>query len=347
MQLIKMPKIQNTNDILNSLSYERQFIGLDENKEPVFDKLQLPLFEITGTVKLHGTNSAVVFTINHSDDIETATFHTQSKNTAFRSGTLTGHFDFNLFANQNINSFKNIAKQIIVQNDIRINANDTIAIFGEWVGPGIQKGVAISSIPNRKFFLFSVKLNEKYVDISKCHFVYQDIHNIYNYEIFKLMVDNTKLQELKNEIETLVLYVEESCPVAKAFGVNGIGEGIVWTGSYVHPFTNKPTFVQFKSKGEKHSNVQKDKRVKLNDITIPENVLFVVNEIDVENRVHQMITEHFNGINPGKSQTGKIIELVLNDIALEETLLMNSNQVEFHEIKPLLTKRIVNYYFTI
>lgn len=346
MQLVKMPKIQNTNDVLNFLSYEKQFIGLTGDKEPIFGRLQLPEFEILGSVKLHGTNAAVVFKINDLDDFETASFHTQSKNTAFKEGTLNGHFDFNLFVNQNISNFRDLAKKVTEEIE-HLQVGDIITLFGEWAGPGIQKGVAISNIENRKFFLFSALLNDEYLDIKHVKTNWNRIHNIYEYETFQLTVNNTQLDVLKNEIDKLVSYVEEKCPVAKLFGVDGIGEGIVWIGHFIHPLSNKLVNVKFKSKGEKHAISQKDTRTKIEAPELSENVIFVINEIDVENRVHQMINEHFEGVLPGRSATGKIIELVLNDIALEETLLMTNNNVEFHEIKPFLTKRIVNYYFSI
>lgn len=50
------------------------------------------------------------------------------------------------------------------------------------------------------------------------------------------------------EIEKLTLAVEDCCPVAKAMGFEGMGEGIVWRCLEVDNFR-----ARFKSKGPKHA----------------------------------------------------------------------------------------------
>ena len=61
------PKIGQLRNIIHSLRLRFQYVGKDENGDPIYDETRvLPIVKFVGTVKLHGTNSA--FT-NHGDEI--------------------------------------------------------------------------------------------------------------------------------------------------------------------------------------------------------------------------------------------------------------------------------------
>ena len=82
---------------------------------------------------------------------------------------------------------------------------------------------------------FSAKVNEV------------GIYNIHQFGIWTVEIDFNQPEMVQNTIRDMVLAVEAECPVAKFFGVSGIGEGIVFSATY------NGNFYQFKAKGEKYS----------------------------------------------------------------------------------------------
>src|SRR5699024_4836877 len=123
---------------------------------------------------------------------------------------------------------------------------DHIAIFGEWCGGNIQKGVAICELP-KMFVIFGCMVDGQWIN-SKLSAPSQGIHNIQEFTIFTVHVDFNKPEEAQNTLLDMTLAVEECCPVAYQLSgrkIVGIGEGLVFT-------CDTDPSLRFKSKGEKH-----------------------------------------------------------------------------------------------
>lgn len=146
-------------------------------------------------------------------------------------------------------------------NTIRANFPENwsrVAVYGEWAGTGIQKNVAISTLP-KAFYIFAARLisedgeKEEWLD-TRNWILPPNIFNIYDYPTFKIDINFESPEYAIAEINKWVLDVEEQCPVGKAKGASGIGEGIVFR-CVTEGWESSRYW--FKAKGDKHVNGQK------------------------------------------------------------------------------------------
>ena len=131
-----------------------------------------------------------------------------------------------------------------------------------------------------------------------------------NFTVFSVDVDFGNPVEARDKMEKFVEQVEKECPVAKKFGVSGIGEGIVFTGTY------KDQRVQFKVKGDAHKVVSSKEKIAITEEdlhSIQELVKYTV----TENRVRQGIQDACGG-ELDKKHTGVLLKWIVKDIQSEE-----------------------------
>ena len=166
------------------------------------------IIEFTGTVKLHGTNASVV--VRTKPDM-TYDFYAQSRNNVITPEN--DNLGFAKFAEENQGIFVSIPNFM---------CGEEIALFGEWCGAGIQKGVGISQV-EKMFVIFAVKIDDEWVDNEKwrkdlgAFFSLSKkyrIFNIYDFPIHKLSIDFNAPELSINELGVLTKQVEERCPVA-------------------------------------------------------------------------------------------------------------------------------------
>lgn len=133
--------------------------------------------------------------------------------------------------------------------------------------------------------------------------------------------------------------VEKKCPVAAHFGVEGIGEGIVWSATW------KGNNYRFKVKGEEHSN-SKVKTIAPIDIeklnSIQEFVEFAVHE----GRLSQGIDVIFlsKGATPVRERTGDFVKWVTTDVFKEELDTLVKNGLEPKEVSSALSKKASKWF---
>ena len=147
-KMIKFPSIDQFRTVVSNINRQYNFVGLDENGEAIYDpSLPKPTLKFKGTVKLHGTNAGVSFN-------EESGMWAQS-----RENIITPEHDnagFAFFAHSHETEFLRMFFDVATKENIDVDKN-TISIYGEWVGKGIQKGVGISNI-EKSFFIFGVKI---------------------------------------------------------------------------------------------------------------------------------------------------------------------------------------------
>lgn len=151
-------------------------------------------------------------------------------------------------------------------------ANKTMAIFGEWVGPGINKGMATNQLPNKIFAVFAIIIieGEQYKQFiyepSQIQYIIGDIKDVvvlpwYNVD-YTLSVDfnnQEALNEIVKDINDRVAEVEKQDPfIFDRFGIKGVGEGLVYYPVSETGYTMFSNLV-FKAKGEKHQTLANSK----------------------------------------------------------------------------------------
>jgi hypothetical protein len=344
-KMIKFPSIEQFRTVVSNVNRQYNFVGLDENGDAIYDpNLPKPVLTFKGTVKLHGTNAGVSY--NSKDGL-----WAQSRENIITPEKDNAGFAFYVESHKDI--FNGLMLHIAENEDINRNHN-TISIYGEWCGGNIQKGVGISNLP-KSFFIFGVKItphteteeelkaNPAYwVDSTYLRAPEVKIYNIDDYPTYSIEIDFNMPQLIQNELSELTIAVEEECPVAKAFGFSGIGEGIVWSCEFqnvVH---------RFKCKGELHAGKSKVTTLKPVDDEKLNKIINVVNQVTPTWRLEQMLSETFDLINGGEidiKQLGSYIKAVINDIIKEETLLLSENGLEPKDIGKYVSETSRQYFF--
>ena len=219
-----------------------------------------------------------------------------------------------------------------------IEFNDHIAVYGEWAGNGIQKGVAVSELP-RMFVIFGWKIDDVWVSNITRHNNEYGIWDIRQFPTYQVTVDFNSPELAQNEIVDLTIAVENECPVGKQMGVSGIGEGIVFSTDY-----NGQRYT-FKSKGEKHS-VSKVKTLASVDVDELNSINEFVTYALTENRLNQGIDLlKSNGIEVSEKTTGAFLKWVANDIIKEETDTIVQNGLDVKKITKVVSNKARVWYF--
>jgi len=335
---IKYPSIEQYRHVVSSVNRSYNYIGMDENDQPIFDpSIQKPTLTFKGTVKIHGTNSGVSYNSTNG-------MYFQSRKNVITPQKDNAGFAF--WADSKRDVFTDLINKIIEENKID-TSKQTITIYGEWAGKGIQKGIAVAELP-KSFYLFGVKISEPEVDAYwiPCEKIGNDlqehnIHNIYDFETFLVDIDFKHPEIAQNGIVELTIAVENECPVAKQLGVSGIGEGIVFS------HVSDRYKLMFKSKGEKHSK-SKVKTIKEVDVTKLELIQNVVDKVTPEWRLEQFLVETFDLQNGGeitRKKMGDYIRAVINDVMKEDSDIISDAGLEPNDVNKVISTKVRDYFF--
>lgn len=221
----------------------------------------------------------------------------------------------------------------------------------EWVGKGIQKGVAISNI-EKSAFIFGLKVtphpkdeNDKvsayWLDSSLVKSTENNIYNIEDYKMYFIDIDFNMPQLSQDKIIEMTIEVENECPVGKAFGYEGIGEGIVFStiDNNIRKF--------FKSKGEKHSKSKVKTLKEVDDVKI-RLVMEIAEKVTPIWRLSQMLEQACDFMNGGtldRSKLGDYIRLVINDVIKEEMDILSDAGLEPKDINKCISDIAKRYFF--
>lgn len=328
-KMIKYPKTPQFRYVVRDVQHKATFVGIDENGEPTFDgNLTKPTIVFTGTVKIHGTNAGVSF--NGTD------MWVQSRNNVIDS--LTGHMGFAEFVHNN----KEWIREAFSMNHVE---GSITTMYGEWAGPGIQNGVGVSSLPNKMWFVFGVKITppegdaywlESY-DLPKTR---DRIYDIHDFNTWSVPIDFERPETSVKMLTEITEGIEKECPVAKMFGISGVGEGAVWSGWY------KEDRHIFKVKGEKHSS----SKVKTLAQVDPEKMQSVYDFVDyaaTDNRVTQAMQEVSEGdlTSLTKKSTPDVLRWIANDIISEESDVLQENNIAWNDVAKHVTDRARRIFF--
>jgi hypothetical protein len=336
---ISFPSIEQFRNVVTTVNRSANFVGLDSDKQPIYDPLKpKPTLTFKGTIKLHGTNAGVAYNVVDGLWVQS------------RENIITVEKDnagFAFFVESRKDVFIKLAEDIAKKNNIRLDMNGTtIVIYGEWSGKGIQKNVAISEI-DKSFFIFAVKVANPYQEDFKNYWIKSQgyrsledrIFNIEDYPIYDVEIDFNNPQLKQNYLIELTEAVEKECPVAKAFGFSGIGEGLVFTTTF------QDEVLRFKSKGEKHS-ASKVKVLNAVDVEKLNSINEFVEYAVTQNRFDQALEKIFpNGENVVVEKIGDVIRWLVNDIAKEETDTLLKNNLEPKDVNKKISEKVKNMFF--
>lgn len=296
--------------------------------------IPLPTLSFIGTVKLHGTNSA----FNVATD-DTYVFQSRERELTIESDNA----GFAMWGERNIEElFKTIknVRQLM-------NWNGRIVIYSEWCGGSIQKGVALNQLP-KMFVIFNITLIDDQgkrteltpEQISSVVHRTEEIKCIYDFKTWNIDIDFNSPEHVQNQLVEWTIEVENECPVGKAFGVSGIGEGIVWW--------NPQTNLKFKTKGEKHQNskVKTLKEIAAVDIEKMNSIKELVASAVSQNRLNQGIDKLGEmGLDVDVKNTGTFIKWVVGDVMKEEKDVIIASGFDVKEIMPVVSEAAKKFWF--
>jgi len=353
------PSIGQYANVISSVIRKSTYTGNDENSDPIYDSnIVKPILDFIGTTKLHGTNGGVIID-----------FFNKKVWYESREAVLNIHSDNAGFANYMSSIQEKFVEMVVLnlgltgtdwdpnQNDPDYWGNHVLAIYGEWCGGKISKGTALNKL-DKMFVIFSAtirtreKVDSRELDwfphqvLSKLKDHSIKVYNVYDYETWKISVDFNNFQQDTPKILEITETIENECPIAKALGHSGIGEGIVF--KCITPSYNNSDF-WFKSKGEKHAK-KKEREIKLVDSEKENAIICLANKVTPSWRLEQMFNQVFDILNDEIVTTEKLgdfIKAVNADIIKEETLALEEAGLTFSNISKYVSKISRDYFFQI
>lgn len=340
---ISYPKVGQFRNAVESVVRRVTYVGKNELDEPIYDDtINKPIILFKGSIKLHGTNSSVCF--NELDG-----FWSQGRNIILSKEE--NNYGFFSFADSRSELFESMIKFVAEKNNIDLFKN-TITIFGEFVGNKIMKGTAINNL-QKSFFIFDVKctpndenLDPYFINIDNLGLsnIKSGVFDIKGFDTFSLVVDFNNPDKILSKLEAITDVIAEKCPVASAFGFDGIGEGVVWKG--VLDGSN----IRFKVKNEKFKSSSKEKKGKTKVELSPEKMNSIKDFVDysvTENRFNQCILQIFGESRPFVEKLGEVISWISNDIYTEEKDTLVKNKLTKKDVSKSISNKIKEMFFAI
>lgn len=264
----------------------------------------LPVLRYRAKVKLHGTNCAV--------QVVDGGIVAQS-----RTQLLSPSADYKGFAtwaHAHASAFSALEQGSVV--------------FGEWCGPGIEKGMAISQVPAKQFVVFAIQRGDTFVvEPAEIQRLVPELL-VLPWEGESITIDFGSRESLElaaDELNRRVAEVEREDPwVKREFGISGLGEGLVL---YPEPFAMT---LMFKAKGEKHRTAGTKKAVAV-DATIVSSVCDFVVLMVTEARLQQGLVAVCGGTRDPKL-TGAFLTWVATDVQKESVAELEASGLTWSQV---------------
>lgn len=285
-------------------------------------------------VKLHGTNAAVQV---HTD----GTVICQS-----RESIITPEKDNAGFA------------RWVMSNKEAWHEAMGFIIYGEWIGPGIQKNVAVSQIPKKCFAVFAARLldgsDTLVTEPGQLIGLVEHIPDVYVLPWYEKSIDidwkqsDEELTKTIAPINEWVLAIEANDPWVEAtFGVKGTGEGLVfYPSSTPHLGFENFTNLCFKAKGEAHKNIKTAAPVQVNPETAASVEAFAELALTPA-RLEQGASKV--ALTPGsydQQQTGKFVQWIMVDVEKETKDELAASNLTWGQVQKVVQTKARQWYLT-
>lgn len=338
-ELHKFPSIEQLRHVVRAVRHRVRYIGDDEDGEPLYnEELDLPTLKFKGTVKLDGSNASIIYTWNDLDF--KYDFHTQSRRKIITPEN--DNYEFSKFVHDIDTDF--LLGQVMKSVTHIGYTPQIVKVYGEWCGHNIQKNTAVSKL-DRMFVIFAVKIDDTWLNddqLGGIKIPESRIYNILDFETYEIELDFNDLKDSTKELSKLTKEVENNCPVAEKFGIEGNGEGIVW--KCTDDDWNSSRY-WFKVVGDRKKSTKTKKRVPI-DTEKVETINKLVDNFLTDSRLSQGI-EYLKEckLEITRKNTGKYIKWVYDDIIKEELDTITDNGFKPKDISKAISKKAVEWFF--
>jgi len=293
-----------------------------------------PVVEYRAKVKLHGTNCAV--------QIRGGGVVAQS-----RTALLSPDADY-----------KGFAAWVAAQRDYFARLPSGLIVFGEWCGPGVEKGMAISQARTKMFAVFAVRRDDGSIihDPDQIRALLpaanapEHLH-VLPWEGPPITIafgDRAALEGVASDLNTRVAAVEREDPWAKsALGISGLGEGLVFYPVSVDgapPATERFEQLMFKAKGEKHRTAGTKTAVQVDPSVVASVAEFVALMV-TDARLRQGLSEACGGARDPKT-TRQFLEWVAADVRKESSAELTASGLSWNDVDKAVQARAREWFRT-
>jgi RNA ligase len=288
-----------------------------------------PVVAYRAKVKLHGSNCAVQ--LPAAPDVELVA---QS-----RTALLTPQSDYKGFAtwaHAHAAYFATLPRGLV--------------IFGEWCGPGVEKGMAISQASSKMFAIFGVQVEQRIVydpeelrALVPAEGAPAELHVLpWQGEAFSIDYGSREsLEEAAQQLSDRVSEIEREDPwVKRTFGISGLGEGLVLYPVKVdggEPPSDAESLARlmFKAKGEKHRTAGARTAVQV-DASAAASVDEFVTLMVTEARLEQGL-----GAVGGRDSklTGKFLAWIAADVRKESVAELEASKLTWAQVEKAVQVR--------
>lgn len=209
------PSIEQFRNVIRNVKARASYDGKDEDGNVKWKPAIAPKLKYVGTVKMHGTNSAIGIT-GASGEV-----WFQSRNNVITPDSDNAGFARYMTDTVGIDTLKANFTEFYTKN--ALSPNVPVVIYGEWCGSSIQKGVALCQLP-KMFVVFAVRYGTEDDTVwllpdavKQIEMASKNIFNIFNFTTYELEIDFENPHVAQEKLIELTIAVEKECPVGKAF----------------------------------------------------------------------------------------------------------------------------------
>lgn len=320
----------DVNNIFPHIGHYRDAVA-SVRRYMLINKLEEYTVDYTGSVKIDGTNTSIVF--------DTDSIYFQSRNRVIDSNE--DHFDF-------YNRFSKVSSDLKKWYENSGFAGK-LCIYGEYAGEKISRKVGVAKIGSKVFLPFAMKLDGVWLDESKYADTFLELEKIgiFNY----LLLEKNRVSvsipfhapsTMTEKFQSIASDIEQSCPIATMFNVNGRGEGMVFkpTEDRLRQFDD----LWFKVKGDKKSASQSNAGASVS-VEIIENISKILDILVTENRLRQGLDYLVEtGRTVEMSNIGLFIRWVVNDVNREDAIFIKENNLNNKLLNKHIAHRCSKFY---
>jgi hypothetical protein len=335
------PDIEQLRHAVATVRHKAEYIGKGADGEPQYvSSRPKPVLTFRGTAKLHGTNCGAAFNLLSGE------VYGQSRERILSVENDNFGFTAWLLSPGAAEDRAQLRDAILAAAAGAVDQQIIACrVFGEWCGPLVNAKTAIGQLPQR-WVVFSALVT--LADGTEMWFSSENIiaawpgerragsllHFIADYPQWSIDIDFNNPEVILDELERLTLEVEAECPVAKALGVTGIGEGIVWTYS-----DQKHGRLWFKTKGTKHKGTKNSRLVQIEPEVLASLDAFT-DAVVTASRMEQgfeLIRANQGQVN--ETHIGEFLKWVGQDVLKEESDTLGASGLERKQVMGRVNQR--------
>lgn len=356
MRHIEYPSIKHFRETFKHIT--RQRLQTNPNESLVF----------RGTTKLHGTNFSYVYDI----DDQTKNVFQSRKNVLTEAEEFYG-FKHLVYGNKERYGIKEVLDCAIrthfgVLLSITKPIASHIVVFGEFIGGEIQRKIALEQL-DKMFVIFDIAVVsdgrvkfmswENLCDFSRImarkrdnYFEQEAVKSITEFPTWEVSINTLSESDMlaaQDKLSKITKEVERECPFAKAHGIKGTGEGVVWRVAQPHlEALNNGFGLRFKVKGDEHTNskvrtLDPVESAKIEGLKSLEDICSAICTEARFNQGMQFLNEN-NIEDAAKKST--FMRWVVEDTIKEEMDFITEKGLTADQIKPQLFKNALRFWIS-